>query len=195
MSILCWQVLHKEDYCKTISENPSAKRSRAYIQEALFTLMEQIPFQEINVTMLCKQADLTRPTFYHHYQTTQDVLSDTYDALFDDFIRELTGKQGKTIEVLSRHFFDYWLAHIKILQLLTRNGLFSSLSDRFPQYLDTIFRHFNIATNMDVHERAYVYAFLGGGLSGMLRKWIDDAKMPDTSTMARFIISATSANV
>ena len=54
--------------------------TKGIIKDALLELLNKIPYEKITVTALCKQSEITRATFYLHYNNIDDVL----DELLDD---------------------------------------------------------------------------------------------------------------
>lgn len=44
------------------------------IKDALLKCMEEIPFEKINVSQICDQADISRKTFYYHFQDKSHLL-------------------------------------------------------------------------------------------------------------------------
>lgn len=68
-------------------EAPQRKNHRyleteATIKDALLRLIEKQAYEDINVSMLCREAGLSRGTFYLHYTQVDEVLT----ALIDDAI-------------------------------------------------------------------------------------------------------------
>lgn len=57
--------------------------TKGMIQDALLELLQSTPYEKITVTALCKQSEITRATFYLHYNNIDDVL----DELLDDALR------------------------------------------------------------------------------------------------------------
>lgn len=72
--------------------------TRQVVKDALLELLAEHRFEEINVTMLCKQAEITRATFYLHY----DGLSSVVDEVLEDALgtTERAGKdpEGNPVE-------------------------------------------------------------------------------------------------
>ena len=50
--------------------------TRQVIKDALLELLEKQPYDRVNVTMLCRQAEITRATFYLHYSGMDEVLDE-----------------------------------------------------------------------------------------------------------------------
>ena len=53
------------------------------IKDALLELLQNTSYEKITVTALCKQSEITRATFYLHYNNIDNVL----DELLDDALR------------------------------------------------------------------------------------------------------------
>jgi len=53
--------------------DPRAERSRAQLVDALHALLRNRDAREISVSALCAQAGLSRPTFYQHFTSVDEV--------------------------------------------------------------------------------------------------------------------------
>ncbi len=65
--------------------------TRQVIKDAFLSLKKNTDFNSITVSALCREAEISRGTFYLHYQNTRDVL----DEILDDILpqtRELTAQ-------------------------------------------------------------------------------------------------------
>lgn len=57
--------------------------TKGMIKDALLELLQNTAYEKITVTALCRQAEITRATFYLHYNNIDDVLNE----LLDDALR------------------------------------------------------------------------------------------------------------
>lgn len=57
--------------------------TRNVVKDALLELLEQTTFEKVTVAAVCKQAEVTRATFYIHYDNLTAVL----DEVLDDALR------------------------------------------------------------------------------------------------------------
>lgn len=53
--------------------------TRIVIKDSLLELLHHTPYEKITVTAVCKEAGITRATFYLHYQNMDEVLDETLD--------------------------------------------------------------------------------------------------------------------
>ena len=65
-----------------------AAYTRSVIKEALLALKKSMPFDEITVSALCREAGIHRGTFYLHYRNTMEVLDEVLDDALDN-VRDL----------------------------------------------------------------------------------------------------------
>lgn len=66
--------------------------TRQVIKDSLLELLEKDPYERINVTAVCRQAEITRATFYLHYSNMNDVLDDVIREALE--IAERNGSAG-----------------------------------------------------------------------------------------------------
>jgi AcrR family transcriptional regulator len=57
--------------------------TRQVVKDALLELLKSNPYDKINVTMLCRQAEITRATFYLHYADLNEVLDEVIQEALD----------------------------------------------------------------------------------------------------------------
>ncbi len=69
--------------------NPDDRRVRMtkkILKDALVEIMRIKPIHEISIKKICETADINRSTFYHHYQSPQEL----YDDIINDISEDIT---------------------------------------------------------------------------------------------------------
>ena len=64
------------------------RRSRGRIQGALLQALSEKPYDKISVIELVERSGVSRPTFYFHYESKDDLLIATLDDIFDQLDME-----------------------------------------------------------------------------------------------------------
>lgn len=54
--------------------------TKSYITGALFSLMEETPYEEISISDIAKKAGVGRATFYRHFKAKDDIVRDYFVA-------------------------------------------------------------------------------------------------------------------
>ncbi len=106
--------------------------SKKAIREALIRLSRTKPYSEITVSELCREAKVSRSTFYNNYSLFNDVVAEMSEA----YMEKLRGRR------LTRDFFDSLKDEGDELKLLLESGVFGR---EFTMYLRDIVREEIIA--------------------------------------------------
>lgn len=73
-----------------MSENRNDRRaamSRTMMRKALVRLLAERPMDSVSVTMICREADVNRSTFYRNYNSTADLLNDICTRVSENIYR------------------------------------------------------------------------------------------------------------
>jgi len=71
------------------SRDLRVKRTRKWLQEALLFLMLEKPFSKISIAEITDKAEVSRPTFYLHYRSKDEVLEDYLDSMYTNFMVDM----------------------------------------------------------------------------------------------------------
>ena len=72
-------------------EDKRIKKSKAALKKALVILLNDEPFDKLTVTEICDKAEISRITFYSHYDDKYQLA----ESLFDDLMRIATAEFGE----------------------------------------------------------------------------------------------------
>ncbi len=155
-----------------------AQRSRRWLQDALLQLMKEKPFREIQITEIADRAQVSRPTFYLHYHSKEELLLSQVDGVFAEFYNELLDAiaggfyDRKTYSVL---LFQFWERYAETLRLIIQ----ADIHEEFKQYLQKYFSLaitqlavWNGKSKADGQTIEFVADFVTGGAYMLLTKWI-----------------------
>src|SRR5260370_19685711 len=67
------------------SKDLRVRRTRKWLQDALSALMKEKPFQDIQITEITERAQVSRPTYYLHFRSKEELLLSYVDTIFEEF--------------------------------------------------------------------------------------------------------------
>ena len=156
---------------KSGDKNRSVRNTKRRLREALLTLLQKKPVNEISVKELSELADVNRGTFYFHY-------SDVYDMLY----------QIETVLNSSEleYKMDIHRSLVKIFSFLGENHnmcsiffsenndmkFFNKIKALVNEHLCSLWKHTDITLNevrMDMYN-----AFIVNGCAGIMQRWLAD---------------------
>lgn len=157
------------------------------MDEAFLSLLEKKDFAYITVKELCAAAEVNRSTFYLHYETMSDLLTESIEHMNRQFlsymaqdVQNFAGKlQTCPLEELYLltpeylvPYLRYVSEHRRLFRTATENAQVLGLSaayDRMCRYVLTpILERFGVPEK----ERKYRLAFSIQGLMAIITQWL-----------------------
>ncbi|MBU0928059.1 MAG: TetR/AcrR family transcriptional regulator [Spirochaetes bacterium] len=174
--------------------DPRSTRTKQWIREALLSLMEEIPYEIINIKAVTERAKTARTTFYLHYTSKDDVLADYLRELSSNYLLDLKGavSRGEFTSTLPAELaFSLWKKEARVIRLLKAAGrldLFNScIEASIAETLD--FLSSNGLMDRIPHEaHRYILDYLQGAHSTVLLRWLQSGCEPAPEKMAAFHI-------
>lgn len=177
-------------------ENQRIALTKRLLQEGLLTLLERQPIDKVSVTELCRISGINRSTFYNHYSSPQDVLSDIETKVTNDLMAIAARHNSRlsTVDCLEE-ICAYLKKHHKISTVLITFNADTDLVEVFRR----IERHFSTsqvrhAWEQDPEMLHLTSSFICTGCYYMIREWLirDFSKSPrEVAELAfRFIANA-----
>lgn len=177
------------------TNNPISIRSKKKIAEALIALMNEVPFVKITVKDIVAKAGLTRQTFYHNFETKEEVLKYTMDELFDEMFQFMVDKKIINWEDIIWFYFRFWQRNSELLKLLIKNNLVYVLDAKYTEY----FKLFQILqfrkTDLTNMEAEYVYSFISGAMTRLLVSWINSGMVMPARDMAKLVMDIMDGSI
>lgn len=103
---------------------------------SLRQLMEEQPFDKINVAQICQGCGMSRKSFYYHFKDKYDLVNWIFDTDFialtkDDALDAPYAAHWAFIEKACTYFYDNHSFYRKALQIQGQN----SFADHFREYI------------------------------------------------------------
>ena len=153
-------------------------RTRKWLQDALLQLMKEKSFKDIQITEIADRAQVSRPTFYLHYQSKQELLLSHVDAVFDEFYTDMSHEiavnkaDRKWCSIL---MFRYWERYADTLRMVIEAGIHNELQSRLRKYVTLVITQLppeNENVRVDAQTFDFILDFVAGGAYQLLTQWI-----------------------
>lgn len=169
------------------SRDRRARRSRRSMLEALMDLLKKKDYASITIAEITDHADVSRPTFYLHFKSKDELLLSYLDGIFEQFADEidplLTGEMIN--EAVGVQIFAQIRDHVGLLGIFSRARADMVLVERFQQYILHIFQRFLAKNHHQSNPQLldFVANYLAGATWVMLRRWIENGMLQTAETM------------
>lgn len=106
------------------TKNRGAQRSQRLLTDAFFELLNENPHQKIQIKDICERADVSRPTFYAHYDKVEDIAQAYLDQWLDELGTSIQTRIAEEFPLkrmlpsVPTYMFTYWGTQSETVQLL-----------------------------------------------------------------------------
>ncbi len=140
--------------------------ARECITQALIRLMKEKPYEEINVSEICKAAGYNRITYYRNFSSKEDVLQSLLDGIALEFQSKMELHRGEYFASSAARMFTIIKKYAEPLTLLHRAHMDYALMET----LDKAFHH--TIPDGSREDAGYYRAFQSGGYFYVITKWL-----------------------
>lgn len=155
-----------------------AVRTRAALRRALVGELRNAPMSRISVSSVAAAADVTRRTFYQHYQSVDEVLADTVDGLMEKNFAALRDEDLRLPMLgpaLLRWSLASWLDQQDTVRALVGNGISPVMFERLEVHAETLIRRVAAVNGLRIRneaELAYCVSSFTGAAVGVMSRWV-----------------------
>ena len=171
------------------------RRTRRALHEALLDLILEVGYDSITVQDITDRADLSRATFYLHYQDKEELLASSLEAMFDELVAArvdklspdtMTGADGTPpSQIAFEHAAEYSAIY---RSLLGERGV-ASVMHRIRAYLAQLTRH-QLAQTLPREAKTTVPTeiiaqYIAGAIFGLIVWWLENDMPHSPEAMAQ----------
>jgi AcrR family transcriptional regulator len=169
-----------------MSTNPKdlrVRRTQKWLQEAMLQLLHTKAFRDIQITEITERAEVSRPTFYLHYRTKEELLLSLVDQVFNELYNDLltNSSQGTYSKLgLCTQLFKTWERHEEKLLLIIRAEIHHEITSRLRDYLRKMLLFIQTQTGKPTAKGDtldLMVSFMVGGTYALLLEW-SSKKLP-----------------
>lgn len=159
----------------------------ARMDEAFLTLLEKKDFAYITVKEICETAGVNRSTFYLHYETMADLLSESVSHMNEQFLTYM--KQDSEVFVTKLKdcpldelylitpeylapYLNYIKEHRRLFRTATENAAVLGLGKSYDRMFRHVFTPILERFGVPQQDRRYVMAFYIQGLMAIISEWL-----------------------
>lgn len=181
-----------------LSTDLRSRRTRKWLQDALIQLMHEKPFAKIQITEIADRAEVSRPAFYLHFRSKEELLLSQMDGIFDEFIAAV-GLEIRSDNLDRRQvcilLFQYWAKYADLLQMVMKANVQNNLMVRIRRYVFIVINELREKEKKRLLPTGsledYHVDFVAGGAYMLLQKWIEDEMVYPAEQMGELFYELT----
>ena len=159
----------------------------ARMDVAFLTLLEKKDFAYITVKEICEAAGVNRSTFYLHYETMADLLSESVSHMNEQFLTYMK-KDSQTFVTKLRDcpldelylitpeyltpYLSYIEQHKRLFRTATENAAVLGMDKSYDRMFRHVFTPILDRYGIPQQDRRYIMAFYIQGLMAIISEWL-----------------------
>ena len=161
----------------------------ARMDEAFLALLEEKDFAYITVKEICEKAGVNRSTFYLHYETVNDLLTESARYIFDkliaympqdtsEFIERIQTRPLEELHLITPEYLMPYLNFIKEHRRIFRTAVAHSsvlgMDDAYLALNRHVFKPILDRFYIPPSKQQYIMLFYINGLMGVINEWLKE---------------------
>lgn len=170
-----------------ISNDKRSARSADLIYNGLLDCIKKKPFDLITISDLQKVSGVARTTFYRSFDNLSDVLYWKCDACFYEVLGKYKPQIFKGEKELARHYFEYWMKHSDILELLIQINRQDIIYACHMKNADILQKRFGAVPGLLIRHSNYFMAIRTGFTISVLTAWLKGGRKETSDEIVNII--------
>lgn len=170
------------------------------MDKAFLELLEKKDFAFITVKEICKSAGVNRSTFYLHYETIEDLLSESTEFMYKQFVTHMNEEPSDFISKIDTWpldelyliipnylmpYLEYVKEHRRLFRTVTEKTNTFRLDLAYTKMFYHIFEPILKRFGVPEPDRKYLMTFYIHGLNAIITEWLKS----DCKDSIEYIIS------
>lgn len=159
-------------------------KTKASLRDAMLTLMALRGWDEMTIQEICDKANVGRSTFYVHYQSKGDLLSEGINDL-----RDMISAQSAQMEGPGFHFLEGLLEHMAQQREVFKASIGHRSGHGVARHFkEMVYQLVEIELKRRGHpavRNPWVARFIAGGIVEAMAWWVDAPSPPSIKDMER----------
>lgn len=157
------------------------------MDKAFLSLLETKSFAYITVKEICEKASVNRSTFYLHYETMEDLLSESVEYMNEQFLAYMKQAPDAFVSQIEQYpidelylitpeyltpYLSYIKDHKRLFSTAIKNTKVLRLDESYEKMFRIVFEPILERYQVPVRNRRYVMSFYIQGLMAIITQWV-----------------------
>lgn len=165
--------------------NKTAITSQHIIADALFKMMEEKKFSDISISSLCKEAQISRQTFYSLFNSKENIVRFVFDNTYEFLKGEYHRMERFGLETMCQKYCEYVVQNQEFLKILIDNELSVIMYNSFKAPFCNCER---LKINDPNMSQELFASFISGALTSITITFINEGIPDDIEIMKNNVI-------
>lgn len=163
-------------------DNKTALASQKMISDALFKLLKYKSFSSISISELCKEAQISRQTFYTLFKSKENIILYEFENKHSFVIDIFANAEKITLKDLCHYYSLYINNNFDFIKSIIDNGLSNTL---FEDFYNSLLSCKRIASEQYEYDKEYFAVFVAGALTSIAKIYVTNGQQESSDTIEK----------
>ena len=170
--------------------NKTALRSKQAIVTALFNKLASYPFNELTISEIAAEANVSRKTFYHHFPSKFAIIQYYTQSTVQAYLAKVADQKIKNFHDLLCCYFSFWQEQRHELLVLQKNNLLGFVFEAQRQQLLQMLPQQAMPWHSPTKDETVIDLLIIGGVWNILLYYLTPDRLIDPEKLTRIIINS-----
>lgn len=153
-------------------------KTKQILKKALLRLLGTTPLEKMKIAELCREANISRGTFYLHYETIEDLFEEYYAEIMDDMRKSYLEPlkiaklvESKKIEPAMIRIFHHIKNYERFYRICFSNKIPMAYYYMLFEQISALLRIDLISYDKNGMDTGYTTAFHANAIIGIIIEW------------------------
>ena len=161
-------------------EDLRVQRTKKVLKDTFKDMLLKTPFEQITIKELCEKAMINRRTFYLHYNSIDDIMTDVLEEMSQEFLKYTDGYDHfANPERIVKDYFEF-TNNNPLYEKLNNNSDLDYIREQLNnKVLNNVTYHFDSVKHLDKFNFDMARIYLNSSTVAMYRYWsLNGKKIP-----------------
>lgn len=170
------------------------RNTKKALAKSLIKLLQEKPVTQIDVSELCKNANLNRTTFYNHYNSIYALLDEMVSEFFKNvkkYLADSIDEKSENTAAKITLMLKYLKQNRHFVRTIMNNNLYEEIGNKlisFDFVSNLLNTNIKYRQNIYIND-AYYIGFIISGWYAVIKRWVNEDCDLDENTLARLLTS------
>lgn len=175
------------------------RTSKKWLVNSLFDLMRNKKYEDITVSEICDNAELSRRTFYRLFKNKNDLLDFYFGQIINEYskiakqkLNNMKDLKNISFQDIIYIFLNFWWSEKDNAVILIKQNLFIDIFLKNINRWKSIYKTFELSWHFDedTENFKYISNFFIGGYINLISYWLISDNPKSTKEISEIIYSA-----
>ena len=160
------------------TEDLRVQKTIEAIKKSFEEMILEMDYEKMTVKELCNRARINKKTFYHYYESLDDLMTEFQTVMSQDYLHKVAHYRiPEDLNQINREFFLYSESQGEVYEKITCNANYGTMRNKMiDQVMSSTWQQAPSIKSLDEHYRSILLNYIQKVSVDIYCQWVKDGK-------------------